>query len=70
MMAARYLLLTLLALLSLTVIACEDDPILQPQHDTKKTGGSYSRIIIDTSRTPPTPLNRANPTNGNNPTLF
>lgn len=66
---SRYLFLPLLALLSLTLLACEDDPILQPQSSSKSSGGSYSRITLDTSRTAPV-MNRANPTNGKNPQTF
>ncbi len=46
-MIPRLPLLAFLALSSLLLTACEDDPILQPQQQGKPTGGSYSRISID-----------------------
>jgi hypothetical protein len=71
MTMSRHLFLPLLVLafLALTLTACEDDPILEPQ-TTKAPGGSYSKIQIDTGRTAPPAMNRANPANGKNPRTF
>lgn len=51
-MTFRRSILALAALGLITLAACEDDPILQPQQQSKPAGGSYSRIITDSTGTP------------------
>lgn len=69
-MNLRRSMLGLLAITALTLTGCEDDPILQPQQGAK-TGGSYSRITIDSAGTGHSgAMNKANPGAQANPERF
>lgn len=52
-MTIKRSILALAALGLITLAACEDDPILQPQQQSKPAGGSYSRITTDSTGIPP-----------------